>query len=126
MVAVSTVNTVTLIFAFAIGRNIFLDFDGDRDWPWKYSPWVYELNPSTFPNGLAGALCTVLASWGADGFMVRLFKLKRMDVADHFIFSARYFGVRWCGQESCSTGVGDWYCWPCLSAYRSCVHLVCS
>ena len=64
MVAVSTVNTVTLIFAFAIGRNIFIHSR-------VYDP---ELNPSTFPNGLAGGLCAVFASWGADGFMVRLFK----------------------------------------------------
>ena len=64
MVAVSTVNTVTLIYAFAIGRNIFIHPGASR----------YELNPSTFPNGSAGALCTVFASWCADGFMVRLFK----------------------------------------------------
>ena len=59
MVAVSTINTVTLIIAFAIGHNIFTkkkDFD-----------------PTIFPNGLAGELCSVFASSGADAFMVRLF-----------------------------------------------------
>ena len=64
MVAVSTVNTVTLIIAFVIGRSI-LNYGGEVG-------DLFDL--ITFPNGLAGALCVTLASWGADGFMVRLFK----------------------------------------------------
>ena len=62
MVAVSTINMVTLIIAFAVGHNILaasknLDFD-----------------PEVFPNGYAGILCGIFASWGADLFMVRLFR----------------------------------------------------
>ena len=64
MVTVSTVNTVTLIIAFVIGRSI-LNYGGEVG-------DLFDL--ITFPNGLAGALCVTLASWGADGFMVRLFK----------------------------------------------------
>ena len=67
MVVVSTVNTVTLIIAFIIGHNIF-DYGGQ----------AAEL--VLFPNGLAGALCITFASWGADGFMVSLFKSQRLDV----------------------------------------------
>ena len=62
MVTVSTVNTVTLIIAFVIGRSI-LNYGGEVG-------DLFDL--ITFPNGLAGALCVTLASWGADGFMVRL------------------------------------------------------
>ena len=65
MVAVSTVNTVTLIIAFAIGRSILNVSSTAVD---------NELDFVTFPNGLAGALCVTFASLGADGFMVRLFK----------------------------------------------------
>ena len=64
MVAVSTVNTVTLIIAFTIGRSILN----------TCSKAGNELNLATFPNGFAGALCLSFSSWGADGFMVRLFK----------------------------------------------------
>ena len=60
MVAVSTINTVTLIIAFAIGHNILTKH--------------LEFDPNVFPNGLAGELCSVFASWSADAFMVRLFK----------------------------------------------------
>ena len=94
MVAVSTVNTVTLIIAFAIGRNIFkLDTGFD-------APPGNELSPDTFPNGLAGALCVTFASWGADGFMVRLFFLRKETTRcmqnQFFIFSCfRYGDVRW-------------------------------
>ena len=91
MVAVSTVYIVTLIIAFAIGRNIFKLYSGIED------ATVNELDPETFPNGLAGALCVMFASWGADGFMVRLYSSRRLDVADHFVFSARCCGVRWYG-----------------------------
>ena len=61
MVAVSTINTVTLIIAFAIGHNILT------------TKKHLEFDPSVFPNGLAGELCSVFASWSADAFMVRLF-----------------------------------------------------
>ena len=78
MVAVSTVNTVTLIIAFALGRNIFkmdTSFDAPPD---------NGLSPDIFPNGLAGALCVTFASWGADGFMVRFILISVIDVAYHF------------------------------------------
>ena len=61
MVAISTVNTVTLIIAFTIGRNIL---------PFGNSGTGNTINLLTFPNGMAGALCVTFASWGADGFMV--------------------------------------------------------
>ena len=65
MVAVSTINTVTLIIAFTIGHSIF-----------NYGSLAAddEFDLALFPNGLAGALCIAFASWGADGFMVSLFK----------------------------------------------------
>ena len=65
MVAASTVNTVTLIIALTFGYNIF-NFAG--------LPAEYGFDLDTFPNGFAGALCVAFASWGADGFMVSLFK----------------------------------------------------
>ena len=60
MVAVSTINTVTLTIAFVIGHNIFTKSN------------ALEFHPSIFPNGLAGELCGVFTSWGADAFMVSL------------------------------------------------------
>jgi hypothetical protein len=65
MVAISTVNTVTLIIAFTIGRNIL---------PFGKSGTLEGnmIDLLTFPNGMAGALCVTFASWGADGFMVSL------------------------------------------------------
>ena len=65
MVATSTVNTVTSIIAFTVGHGIF-----------DYGSLVADngLDLVTFPNGLAGALCVTFTSWGADGFMVSLFK----------------------------------------------------
>ena len=75
MVAVSTVNTVTLIIAFAIGRKIFKMHTGP-----SAEDNASGLDPDTFPNGLAGALCAIFASWGADGFMVRSLKSSRLDV----------------------------------------------
>ena len=105
MVAVTTVNTVTLIIAFSIGHNIFTN--------------INEFSPGTFPNGLAGELCCILSSWGADGFMVRMFKWKRIDTADHFIISARYCGVWWYGWEAGSLiASSDWRCGP-RSSYSS-------
>ena len=64
-VAASTVNTVTLIIALILGHNIF-NYAG--------LPAEDGFDLGTFPNGLAGALCVAFASWGADGFMVSLFK----------------------------------------------------
>ena len=88
MVALSTVNTVTLIIAFTIGRTIL-----------NYGGQVADLfDLITFPNGLAGALCVTFASWGADGFMVRLSQVtKRLECRRPFnlFFSVRYGGV-WC------------------------------
>ena len=66
MVAVSTINMVTLIIAFAIGQNILTsnkDLDSESD-----------LNNLVYPNGYAGEFCSIFASWGGDAFMVRLFK----------------------------------------------------
>ena len=64
MVAVSTVNTVTLIIAFTIGGVFgFGGLGADN-----------EFALFLFPNGFAGALCITFTSWGADGFMVSLFK----------------------------------------------------
>ena len=63
MVAVSTVNTVTSIIAFTIGHSIF-----------SLTALAADISFLSFPNGLAGALCMTFASWGADGFMVSLFK----------------------------------------------------
>ena len=53
MVAVSTVNTITLMIVFAIGRNIFKMDTGIE----VVSLADNELRPDTFPNRLAGALC---------------------------------------------------------------------
>jgi hypothetical protein len=61
MVATSTVNTVTLIIAFTIGRNIL---------PFGNSGTGDGFDLLVFPNGMAGALCVTFTSWGADGFMV--------------------------------------------------------
>ena len=79
MVSISTVNTVTLITAFTIGRNI-LPF-GDS----KSGTTDNIINLLTFPNGMAGALCVTLASWGADGFMVSLL-IQISEGASLFIF----------------------------------------
>ncbi|KAF8815158.1 hypothetical protein BYT27DRAFT_7156093 [Phlegmacium glaucopus] len=62
MVTTSTVNTVTLIIAFTIGRTI-LQISS------PYGGNGIE-NLSAFPNGFAGAVCVTFASWGADGFML--------------------------------------------------------
>ena len=83
MVATSTVNTVTLIIAFTIGRNIF---------PFGNSDSGNIINLFTFPNGIAGALCVTFASWGADGFMVSLL-IQMSERELHFIFVS-YGGVR--------------------------------
>ena len=64
MVAASTVNTVTLIIALTLGHKIL-----------NYDPRLDDgFDLDTFPNGLTGPLCVAFASWGADGFMVSLFK----------------------------------------------------
>jgi hypothetical protein len=60
MVTASTIDTITLIIAFAIGHSI-LNNGSLAD---------NGLDLVTFPNGLAGSLCVTFASWGADGFMV--------------------------------------------------------
>ena len=64
MIATSTVNTVTLIIAFTIGRDIL---------PFGNSGTGDEIDLLAFPNGMAGALCVTFASWGADGFMVSFY-----------------------------------------------------
>ena len=65
---------MTLIIAFTLGRNIFkLDTGFD-------APPDKGLSPDTFPNGLAGALCVTFASWGADGFMVRLEEIECLQI----------------------------------------------
>jgi hypothetical protein len=87
MVATSTVNTVTLIIAFTIGRNIL---------PFGNSGPIStgdEIDLLTFPNGMAGALCVTFASWGADGFMVSLL-IQVSGRGRHFIFFVSYGGVR--------------------------------
>jgi hypothetical protein len=61
MVATSTVNTVTLIIAFTIGRYIL---------PFGNSGTGEGFDLLVFPTGMAGALCVTFTSWGADGFMV--------------------------------------------------------
>ena len=65
MVAVSTLNTITLIIAWTIGHSIF-----NYGKLAAYNGFDLVL----FPNGLVGALCMTFASWGADGFMVSSFK----------------------------------------------------
>jgi len=62
MVAISTVNTVTLIIAF-LGLLQVEHASSDK-----------MVDMYAFPHGLAGALCVAFASWGADGFMVSLSK----------------------------------------------------
>ena len=87
-VRLSIVNTIaiTLIMTFTIG--------------WNYGAVYNGLDLDAFPNGLAGVLCVIFASWGSDGFMMRLFKQQRLDVADHFIFSVtRYGSVRFYVKE---------------------------
>ena len=64
MVAISTINTVTLIIAFTIGHSIF-------NYGNPITDNVFDF--LTFPNGLVGSLCVTFASWGADGFMVSFF-----------------------------------------------------
>ena len=97
MITISTVSTITLIIAFTIGHTILnngltgLASDGP--------------DSITFPNGLAGSLCLTFASWGADGFMVSLLN-QRLHVADHFIVSASYGGVR-CYMKG-FRDLGDW------------------
>ena len=84
MVVTSTVNTVTLIIAFTIGRNILHFGNSGTD---------KGIDLLTLPNGMAGALCITFASWGADGFMVSL--LIQMSGRGHyFIFFASYGDVR--------------------------------
>ena len=78
MVAISTVNTVTLIIAFTIGRNI-LHFGSSVT-----TDDMIDL--LTLPNGMAGALCVTFASWGADGFMVSLLIQMSGRGGRHFIF----------------------------------------
>ncbi|KAF8815152.1 hypothetical protein BYT27DRAFT_6819373 [Phlegmacium glaucopus] len=58
MVATSTVNTVTLIIVFTLGRTIFSHAGNEIE------------DMHAFPNGIAGGLCITLASWAADGFML--------------------------------------------------------
>ena len=92
MVTASTIYTITLIIAFTIGQNILDNgpFQFPGDW----------FNPLIFPNGFAGTLCLAFTSWGADGFMVSSGLLyQRLAVADHFVFSASYGGVRCCMKE---------------------------
>ena len=67
MVAVSTINMVTLIIAFAIGHSI-LPVTSNKDLKSEL------INNAVYPNGFAGEFCSIFASWGADAFMVRLFK----------------------------------------------------
>lgn len=83
MVAISTVNTVTLIIAFTISRNIL---------PFGNSGTTGNgIDLLTFPNGMAGALCVTFASWGADGFMVSL--LVQLG-APFYLLIVSYGGVR--------------------------------
>ena len=79
MVSISTVNTITLIIAFTIGRNILPFGDSNSGTTGN------AINLLTFPNGMAGALCVTLASWGADGFMVSLL-IQISEGASLFIF----------------------------------------
>ena len=85
MVAISTINTVTLIIAFTIGRNIF---------PFGNSDTGNMIHLLTFPNGMAGALCVTFASWGADGFMVSLSIPISGRVSIFIFFFVSYGGVR--------------------------------
>lgn len=55
MVTISTIYTITMIIALT--NNLFLPYN------WKKNSYVVQ-------NGFLGGLCVVLASWGADGFMV--------------------------------------------------------
>jgi magnesium-transporting ATPase (P-type) len=88
MVAISTVNTVTLIIAFTIGRNILPFGDSESGTTGNM------INLLTFPNGMAGALCVTFASWGADGFMVSLL-IQMSGRERHFIYIfVSYGGVR--------------------------------
>ena len=67
MVAASTVNTVTLIITLTLRYNIF-------NYATIGLPPGDGFDLDTFPNGFAGALCVAFTSFGADGFMVSLFK----------------------------------------------------
>jgi cell shape-determining protein MreD len=67
MVAISTVNMVTIIISFAIGHSIF-------NYGSIVTDNVLTVYLVAFPNGLVGALCFTFASWGADGFMVSILK----------------------------------------------------
>ena len=66
MVAISTVYMITATVIFA--RSVFSD---PRLFWNSSSGGMY-----VFENGLVGAVCTTLASWGADGFMVSKFNQK--------------------------------------------------
>ena len=102
MVAISTVNIVTLIIAFTIGRNIF---------PFGSSGTGNMIHLLTFPNGMAGALCVTFASWGADGFMVSLFiQVSRKGVIlSLFVLAMAVCGVIWGNFSTSSIGNFDCY-----------------
>ena len=87
MVTVSTVNTVTLIIAFAIGHTILYIDD--------LTGYILATLDAS-PNGLAGPMCIAFAGWGANGFIVSFFLKRGLNarVANHFIFSASYGGAR--------------------------------
>ena len=62
MVAISTVYITTA--TITLTRSVF----SDPNLFWSSSGGTY-----VFENGVVGAVCTTLASWGADGFMVSKF-----------------------------------------------------
>ena len=83
MVAVSTVNSVTLIIAFAIGHNIFTK--KKRIWPDYISEWI------------SWRIVQCICEFGCRRIYGEIIRLEENGCSDHFIFSARYLGVWCCG-----------------------------
>ena len=84
MVAISTVYMITAIATLT--RSVF----SDPKFFWNSSSATY-----VFENGLVGAACTTVASWGADGFMVSRFDQKNKYL-DSLSFTVRMIAVAMC------------------------------
>ena len=87
MAAISTVYMITAIATLT--RSVF----SDPKFFWNSSSATY-----VFENGLVGAACTTVASWGADGFMV-----SRFDQKNKYLDSILYCAYDSCGDVQCYT-----------------------
>ena len=73
MLTISTTYMITM--AVTLTKNMFLPFDLKVD---------TSLNLDTYfvQNGVWGGVCVILASWGADGFMVRHLQIAGEEAID--------------------------------------------